>query len=125
MCSAHPPVGPFTLALRGKLAGLAVRHMRGFAPRFALLLKHRVSTMVRGWRARLGSNQQPLPSEGSTLSIELRTRSVGFYQRTPCRLPAQGGVPGAGPIIPRFCAGVREPLVSGRALTAVSAPRTP
>ena len=24
------------------------------------------------WRARLGSNQQPLPSEGSTLSIELR-----------------------------------------------------
>jgi hypothetical protein len=25
-----------------------------------------------GWRARLGSNQQPLPSEGSTLSIELR-----------------------------------------------------
>jgi hypothetical protein len=26
------------------------------------------------WRARLGSNQQPLPSEGSTLSIELRAR---------------------------------------------------
>ena len=26
------------------------------------------------WCARLGSNQQPLPSEGSTLSIELRTQ---------------------------------------------------
>ena len=31
---------------------------------------------VSNWRARLGSNQQPLPSEGSTLSIELRTRAV-------------------------------------------------
>src|SRR5579864_8859592 len=28
------------------------------------------------WRARLGSNQQPLPSEGSTLSIELRAHSA-------------------------------------------------
>lgn len=27
---------------------------------------------TKTWRARLGSNQQPLPSEGSTLSIELR-----------------------------------------------------
>lgn len=33
------------------------------------------------WCARLGSNQQPLPSEGSTLSIELRTRRLRFYQR--------------------------------------------
>jgi hypothetical protein len=30
------------------------------------------STVLSIWRARLGSNQQPLPSEGSTLSIELR-----------------------------------------------------
>jgi hypothetical protein len=34
--------------------------------------------MVNGgrdrWCARLGSNQQPLPSEGSTLSIELRAQ---------------------------------------------------
>src|SRR3979490_2623258 len=29
------------------------------------------------WCARLGSNQQPLPSEGSTLSIELRARMSG------------------------------------------------
>ncbi len=28
------------------------------------------------WCARLGSNQQPLPSEGSTLSIELRAHRV-------------------------------------------------
>jgi hypothetical protein len=35
-----------------------------------------VATEVKAqdWRARLGSNQQPLPSEGSTLSIELRAR---------------------------------------------------
>lgn len=33
---------------------------------------------LSNWRARLGSNQQPLPSEGSTLSIELRERSHGF-----------------------------------------------
>lgn len=37
------------------------------------------------WRARLGSNQQPLPSEGSTLSIELRAR-VGT-ERTERRAP--------------------------------------
>ena len=30
------------------------------------------------WCTRLGSNQQPLPSEGSTLSIELRMQLVGF-----------------------------------------------
>ena len=29
---------------------------------------------AENWCARLGSNQQPLPSEGSTLSIELRAR---------------------------------------------------
>lgn len=37
------------------------------------------------WRARLGSNQQPLPSEGSTLSIELRTqqpRILAVLQRS-------------------------------------------
>ncbi len=33
------------------------------------------------WRARLGSNQQPLPSEGSTLSIELRAHRDGFLNR--------------------------------------------
>jgi hypothetical protein len=32
----------------------------------------------REWRARLGSNQQPLPSEGSTLSIELRAHLRGL-----------------------------------------------
>ena len=31
---------------------------------------------VESWCARLGSNQQPLPSEGSTLSIELRAHRV-------------------------------------------------
>ena len=33
-----------------------------------------VPSSVPDWRARLGSNQQPLPSEGSTLSIELRAQ---------------------------------------------------
>jgi hypothetical protein len=37
--------------------------------------------VVTCWCARLGSNQQPLPSEGSTLSIELRTQRREFYQR--------------------------------------------
>jgi hypothetical protein len=37
------------------------------------------------WCARLGSNQQPLPSEGSTLSIELRARLrdvSGCYEKS-------------------------------------------
>ena len=33
------------------------------------------------WCARLGSNQQPLPSEGSTLSIELRTHRLRMIAR--------------------------------------------
>lgn len=33
------------------------------------------------WRARLGSNQQPLPSEGSTLSIELRAHAAKIRQK--------------------------------------------
>src|SRR3990167_8965280 len=33
-----------------------------------------ISDLDEPWRARLGSNQQPLPSEGSTLSIELRAQ---------------------------------------------------
>jgi hypothetical protein len=57
------------------------------------------------WRARLGSNQQPLPSEGSTLSIELRAQRGGLSHR-PCGAPARPGVtPGAGPIIRRFAPG--------------------
>ena len=32
------------------------------------------NSLCNPWCARLGSNQQPLPSEGSTLSIELRTQ---------------------------------------------------
>jgi site-specific DNA recombinase len=35
-----------------------------------------VPSDVSDWCARLGSNQQPLPSEGSTLSIELRARNT-------------------------------------------------
>src|SRR5260370_29520417 len=44
------------------------------------------------WCARLGSNQQPLPSEGSTLSIELRARMSGgtafHIQNNGCRAAA-------------------------------------
>ncbi len=36
-------------------------------------------TSETGWCARLGSNQQPLPSESSTLSIELRALSQLLY----------------------------------------------
>ena len=36
------------------------------------------------WRARLGSNQQPLPSEGSTLSIELRAQREAAILAVRC-----------------------------------------
>jgi hypothetical protein len=53
------------------------------------------------WRARLGSNQQPLPSEGSTLSIELRAhRRKALPRRThrkaaarPMRIREDTGFP--------------------------------
>jgi len=83
-------------------------------------------TRTRGvWRARLGSNQQPLPSEGSTLSIELRTRSVGFYQRTSRRPGVQGRRTGRGPYNSAVCAGVREPHFGPVADTPYSALRIP
>ena len=46
---------------------------------------------LRMWRARLGSNQQPLPSEGSTLSIELRALGANYrialWRQARARLP--------------------------------------
>jgi hypothetical protein len=54
-----------------------------------------VPSSVSDWCARLGSNQQPLPSEGSTLSIELRalqresaTKSALKRDREDTRFPA-------------------------------------
>ena len=60
------------------------------------------------WCIRLGSNQQPLPSEGSTLSIELRMHAgaILLAQRflphfglaaglIPVRAPAKSAPPGA------------------------------
>ena len=41
---------------------------------------------AESWCARLGSNQQPLPSEGSTLSIELRAH-MSEWHRVPYTKP--------------------------------------
>ena len=46
------------------------------------------------WCARLGSNQQPLPSEGSTLSIELRARMT---EGTAFHIQNNGGRAAASP----------------------------
>ena len=45
------------------------------------------STRAPLWRAWLGSNQQPLPSEGSTLSIELQARSGNLNRSRPRSSP--------------------------------------
>jgi Phage integrase family len=66
------------------------------------------------WCARLGSNQQPLPSEGSTLSIELRalqlksaTKAALKRDREDTRFPA-----------PRPPSGLARPVPSWRTAAA-------
>ena len=64
-------VDPLTAKVRGSTAVLdeLVTGMKTGTP-------SEVPSSVPDWRARLGSNQQPLPSEGSTLSIELRAQHL-------------------------------------------------
>jgi cytochrome c5 len=54
---------------------------RPFSECVAALGNRRDEGKTSAWRARLGSNQQPLASEASTLSIELRAQGTRFYQR--------------------------------------------
>jgi hypothetical protein len=56
------------------LPGRSRQRQTGIKPSHAPLdIGHVDSGVETRWCVRLGSNQQPLPSEGSTLSIELRT----------------------------------------------------
>ncbi|SOY52716.1 conserved hypothetical protein [Cupriavidus taiwanensis] len=84
-----------------------------------------VPSDVSDWRARLGSNQQPLPSEGSTLSIELRAhrtvlqpvlrvqrlRRANAAAGKSHRIPLLPGAVHAGP--PRAPGNVSQPPLFG------------
>ena|GEM_PF-4188558 len=68
----------------GRTGRVDMRHATLIGPHAALASSRFVFKKWRSgenpcqiWRARLGSNQQPLPSEGSTLSIELRALHHG------------------------------------------------
>ncbi len=99
-----------TLIERWTSAGLDTRRQQDGLPRYNASTDPAVVPLVTlmHWCARLGSNQQPLPSEGSTLSIELRT------QRADCRRGGRAGWPGAAEVrsTPRAAFRVGAPLYS-------------
>jgi len=93
--------------MRQFVVQLAIKHYWALSPRYALLHMCWVLPQTTAWCARLGSNQQPLPSEGTPTPAgdtknpaKSTTCVIDMYRIIPGHHPQSVGAPGCFTLAP-------------------------